>query len=167
MATQMLRPDKAAMAFGSRLQGPAPAAPAAPVMSQFTRPTQHRVHRRVRAAAASSTRTFPPFMPPVVREIRDEAALDMAAEVGAGERMDARCQMERTRVQAPVSGLPFTSSFPPLQMRRVPVTVPSLGSLPLQTAVVGPTGEALDLMGVAKDAPVLVLLHSFDSSSLE
>jgi hypothetical protein len=52
-------------------------------------------------------------------------------------------------------------------MRRVPVAVQSLGPMPLHTAVVGPTGQELDDMGVGKNDPVFVLIHSFDSSSLE
>ncbi|KAJ9528549.1 hypothetical protein QJQ45_020465 [Haematococcus lacustris] len=54
-----------------------------------------------------------------------------------------------------------------LQMRRVPVNMPGQSFTLLRTAVVGPTGPELDAAGVAPDAPVLLLLHSFDSSSLE
>src|SRR5690349_18746423 len=54
-----------------------------------------------------------------------------------------------------------------LQMRRVPVSIPSLMKDPLRTAVIGPTGDLLDAVGCAPDEPVMVLLHSFDSSSLE
>lgn len=53
------------------------------------------------------------------------------------------------------------------QMRRVPVKLNSLPQESLRTAVVGPTGAALDNLGLGSDDPVLVLLHSFDSSSLE
>eukprot|EP00967_Tisochrysis_lutea_P120444 scaffold197515_cov30-Tisochrysis_lutea.AAC.1 len=53
-----------------------------------------------------------------------------------------------------------------VQMRREPVQVDSLakqGEGSVRTAVVGPTGAALDEAGVPTDAPVMVMLHSFDS----
>jgi hypothetical protein len=58
-----------------------------------------------------------------------------------------------------------------LQMYRVPIRVPTFAQReserkiavdPLRTAVVGPTGEALD-KAASRDTPVMVLLHSFDS----
>jgi pimeloyl-ACP methyl ester carboxylesterase len=52
-------------------------------------------------------------------------------------------------------------------MRRIPIDVPMLGPLPLHTAMTGPVGAELDAAGVGPNDPVLVLLHSFDSSSLE
>jgi len=51
-------------------------------------------------------------------------------------------------------------------MRREPVHVDSMaqqGEGDVRTAVVGPTGAALDEAGVARDAPVMVMLHGFDS----
>lgn len=51
-------------------------------------------------------------------------------------------------------------------MHREPVVLESLAAqgegYPLRTAVVGPTGADLDASYPA-DAPVLVLIHSFDS----
>jgi pimeloyl-ACP methyl ester carboxylesterase len=58
------------------------------------------------------------------------------------------------------------TALPP-QYRRVPVSVPSLGREPLHTAVVGPSADELEASGHGPSDPVLVLLHSFDSSSLE
>lgn len=53
------------------------------------------------------------------------------------------------------------------QMRRVPVKLASLPQQPLRTAVVGPVGEELTAAGCGPNDPVVVLIHSFDSRSVE
>uniref|UniRef100_A0A7S3R5K7 AB hydrolase-1 domain-containing protein n=1 Tax=Dunaliella tertiolecta TaxID=3047 RepID=A0A7S3R5K7_DUNTE len=91
--------------------------------------------RNVLVKAATGTALYPPFIPPVIRDIGDAAAHAMISK-----------------------------------MRREPVQVDSLakqGEGSVRTAVVGPTGAALDEAGVPTDAPVMVMLHSFDSSSIE
>jgi hypothetical protein len=63
-------------------------------------------------------------------------------------------------------------AFESTQMRRLTVNLPELALAEppagaLRTLVVGPTSEELEAVGYPLDAPVLLLLHSFDSSSLE
>jgi hypothetical protein len=54
------------------------------------------------------------------------------------------------------------------RMQRTPVPIPSLPIPPLATAFVGPSEtQKQQLRAIAQDRPPVVLLHGFDSSSLE
>jgi pimeloyl-ACP methyl ester carboxylesterase len=54
------------------------------------------------------------------------------------------------------------------RMQRTPVPIPSLPIPPLATAFVGPSEtQKQQLRAVSQDRPPVVLLHGFDSSSLE
>ncbi len=111
-------------------------------------------------------------MPPIVSDIQDADALFYAKQVREGSELGERGQ---SSVQAHhgaarselASRAPCCLVRALLQLRRLPVRLPSLPEEPLRTAVLGPTGEELDALDPARQQPVLVLLHSFDSSSLE
>ena len=53
------------------------------------------------------------------------------------------------------------------RLKRVPVVVPNIraNGSPIWTAVAGPSAKELE--GYPRDAPVVIMLHSFDSSCLE
>jgi hypothetical protein len=54
------------------------------------------------------------------------------------------------------------------RMQRTPVSIPSLPIPPLATAFVGPSEtQKQQLRAISQDRPPVVLLHGFDSSSLE
>ncbi|KAJ9527729.1 hypothetical protein QJQ45_000417 [Haematococcus lacustris] len=110
---------------------------------------------------------YPSFMPPPILDISDPYCHAMAKQVQSS--IPAQTKVYDTPTITPTCppspSLPFAGAD--LQMRRVPVNMPGQSFTPLRTAVVGPTGPELDAAGVAPDAPVLLLLHSFDSSSLE